>query len=548
MGKHEARSSLLRGPILVVAMIAVVASVAAIALYVRAGDEPPRVASGLSTCGRTLRVVTAFSFAPVLDAVASQLRSDDDCLDLDVQVTDGRAAPDMVERTDADVWIPDDSSWVAVANRNLLAAEQQAGAGTVLAETPIYMVTDAPTADRLRSAGGSWLALARLLDANSGIRLAVRDPAGSGDGMIGAGGVAEAVWLAEDMDASALWLARALGVTRTVTGRAPALPRRPGEVGLVPEYALLPLLTGTTKWSVLSGSDYALMLRYTWLPTASAVRNPSRTKLLNRLRDALASTDIRAALNEARLRPPDADTAQPPGTDVKLPKLARKPMGVLGAHHVDHVLATWYRQDRRTDLLAVIDISGSMGQRAPGSGARLIDLVKEGCRGLVRMLPDDSRVGLWEFGADLDPPRDYRSLVRTAPLSTDHRAAMNTATGRLATRHTGTGLYDTILAAYGAARDSFKPGVPNQVLVFTDGLNEANPHGITLAQLRAGLDRAKDPARPVHLSVVAFGQKQQAQLLSRALEPVDGYVDEIATAEEVAAVFIHVAAGGLHGD
>jgi Bacterial extracellular solute-binding protein/von Willebrand factor type A domain len=481
-----------------------------------------------------------------LDAVASRLRNDASCIDVRVQVTDGRAAPEIVEGTDADVWIPDDSSWVAAANDNLLAAEQQAGSGTVLAESPIYMVTDATTADRLRAAGGSWLSLANLLGKDSGVRLAVRDPAGSGDGMVGAGGVAEAVWLAEDMDASALWLARALRLTRTVTGRDPALPARPGEVGLVPEHALLPLLTGANRWSVLPGSDYALMLRYTWLPTAAAVRNPSRAKLLDRLRDALTSAEIRAALKEVGLRAPNADGS--PAGDVELPKLAPKRMRVLGPHHVDHVLATWYKQDRRTDLLAVIDVSGSMGQRAPGSTKTLIELVREGCRGLGRLLPDNSRVGIWEFGTDLDPPRDYRVLLPTAPLSTEHRAAMNAAIGRLAPKRTGTGLYDTILAAYVAARETFKPGMPNQVLVFTDGLNQANPRGITLAQLRAGLERAKDPARPVHLSVVAFGRKEEANLLSRAIEPVDGYVDDVSTAEEVSAVFIHVAAGGLHSD
>jgi hypothetical protein len=334
-------------------------------------------------------------------------------------------------------------------------------------------------------------------------------------------------------------------VTRTVTGHDPAMPARPGEVGLVPEYALLQLLSGATAPTILAGTDYALVLRYTWLPTAAAVKSPSRAGRLDRLRRALTSTDVTAALNEARLRPPNGDEP-PPGAKGQLPGLARDRMRVLGPHHVDHVLATWYEQDRRTNLLAVIDVSGSMGQLAPGSQTRLIDIVREGCRSLGRLLPDDSRVGIWEFGAALDPPRDYRVLLPTRPLAGGHRAALEAALGKLAPRRTGTGLYDTILAAYVAARNEYQPGVSNQVLLFTDGRNEADPGSITLAQLTASLQRTHDPARPIQLSVVAFGQKEEANLLKRALEPVDGYVAELSTADDVAAAFIHVAAGLLH--
>ncbi|MGN9911014.1 substrate-binding domain-containing protein [Phytohabitans sp. LJ34] len=532
-------------PVLAVAALGAVALLVATGLYIRVRDEPGGATRLTSACPHTVRVVTASSFAPVLDALAPGTRADDSCVNLQVAVADGRAAPEAVERIDADVWIPDDSSWAAVAGGGLLAAKEVAGSGTVLAETPIYMVTDAATADRLRAAGGSWLALANLVASDSGVRLAVRDPAGSGDGMVGAGGVAEAVWLAKGMDASALALARAMRVTRTVTGRDPALPAGRGEVGLVPEYALLPRL-GSAPPAVLPGSDYAVVLRYTWLPTRAAVKDLARVAALDRFRTLLAGEAGAAALDDARLRAPGADT--PPGADVQLPALARARMGVLGPHHVDHVLATWYAPDRRTNLLAVVDVSGSMGQQAPGSGAKLIDLVREGCRALGRLLPDDSRVGIWEFGLALDPPRDYRVVLPTAPLAAGHRAAMDAAVSRLAARQTGTGLYDTILAAYIAGRDAAEPGVSTQVLIFTDGRNEGDAQGMTLAQLTAGLQRAKDPARPIHLSVVAFGQRREAKLLAGAVKPVDGYVADLATAEEVTAVFIHTAAGGLHGD
>jgi hypothetical protein len=49
--------------------------------------------------------------------------------------------------------------------------------------------------------------------------------------------------------------------------------------------------------------------------------------------------------------------------------------------------------------------------------------------------------------------------------------------------------------------------------------------------------------------VVAFGGQPQApeiKALEKALEPVDGYLDALRTADEVKAAFIHAAAGGIH--
>jgi hypothetical protein len=266
---------------------------------------------------------------------------------------------------------------------------------------------------------------------------------------------------------------------------------------------------------------------------------------MGRLLDVLTGARGAAAIAAAGLRAPDASVA-PQAAAEQLPAAEGKPLKVLGAHHVDHVLAIWYAQDRRTSLLIVVDVSGSMKDPAPGSRTPLISLVREGCRSVGQLLPDDARLGLWEFGTELDKTRDYRVLLPTAALGAAHRRATSTAVGRIAARETGTGLYDTILAAFVSARNSYQSGMPNQVLVFTDGRNEDDAKTITLAQLSAGLRRANDPRRPVQLSVVVFGQKQTAAVLETALKPVDGYVSSLTTAADVPAVFLHQAAGGIH--
>jgi hypothetical protein len=453
-----------------------------------------------------------------------------------------------VAEVNADVWIPDDSSWSGSAGTLSLAQAPTAGAGTVVATSPLYMVADHTTGERLQKAGNDWRGLANLVDKPDGVRLTLRDPASSGDGMVAAGALAEAVWLDKDMDASALWLADALKKTRTVTDGTPALPTRTGEVGIVPEYALLPALSASgDKLTAVPGADHTAMLRYTWYPTASAVRSKTRGASLDRLFRELTGPAAAAYLRTANLRTPAG--SQPPSGGSGgggLPAPQAKPLGLLGAHHVDHVFATWYPEDRKTNLLVVVDISGSMNQPAAGSKSSRIELVRQGCRSIGNLLPNESRMGLWEFGSQLDGNKDYRSLLDIAPLDPGHRKALTGAVNKLKAQETGTGLYDTILSAYTSARDAYRAGVPNQVLVFTDGRNEADENSMSATQLATELKAAADPQRPILLSVVTFGTTADAKVVNDAVAPVQGYVDNLTTANEVAAVFIHVAAGGLH--
>jgi hypothetical protein len=551
MGKH--RSGRVGGPLLwgtAVVLVAAAVGTAAIALVQRGPSRsetspPSSTLLAESTCDTTLKVVTASSFSTVLATLQPSLATGPNCVALDTVVVDGRDAAARVAEREADVWIPDDLSWAAVARGGLLADEGKGDSGTVLAISPIYMVTDTATATRLTGAGGSWLGLSKLVASPGGVRLALRDPNGSGDGMVAAGSLGEAVWNKDGMDASSAALSAALRQTRTVPGTAPALPDRPGEVGLVPEYALLAAKRTPEDAAVLPGTDHTAVLRYGWLPTAAAVADPARRAALDRLLAALKSRDAAKAYAAAGLRRSDARVAPDEG-DVRLPRLTAAPLDILKPHHVDHVFAAWYVQDRRSSILLAVDVSGSMGQPAPGTTTPLIRLVQQGCLAVGQMLPDQSSLGLWSFGSQLDPPRDYRVLLPTAQLTDGQRAGLAGAVGKLTAERTGTGLYDTILAAYKAATAQWRPDEANQVVVFTDGRNEDDPVSIGLHQLATELKRAADPKRPVELTVVAYGKLPEVSSLEDALGEVDGYVSSVQTPAQVSAAFLHAAASGLH--
>jgi hypothetical protein len=546
MARHRARKqriSWLTAVLLIGAVVALGATAAALvrnpappADPVASIEETPPAAS----CA-TLRVVTASSFEPVLTDLQPALASGEGCVHLEVATADGRTAEEVAVNTAAHVWIPDDNAWAGVT-RTIQLDPDAPGAGTVVATSPIYLVTDSVTAARLGEAGGGWLDLAELLTTVPQVRLVVRDPAGSGDGLLGVGGVGEAVWIAEGMDASAEVLMTAFPAIRTVADHA--LPTEEGEVGLVAEYALATTLANADDKTLLAGTDHSVRMRYTWLPTANAADDPDVAAAMDRLLGVLTGDESADARAAAGLRGPAAEPL--PAAAVEFPALEAAPFDVLGTHHVDHVFSTWYADDRRSDVLLVIDISGSMAAQAPGSTAAVIDVVRDGMLTLVELLPDDSQVALWQFGAQLDPPRDYVELLPRAALGSAHRQAFEEAAESMVAIRTGTGLYDTTLAAYLEGQDSYRVGTPNHVIVFTDGRNEDRPGSITVEELAAELEAANDPARPVQLTVITFGEDTDAELLAVGLEPVQSYIAQIATAQEVRAVFIHLAAGGRH--
>jgi hypothetical protein len=506
------------------------------------GSTAGTAVAGVSETCAPVDVTTSSSFQPVLRDVAASLRQGGSCVDVRINVADGRAASGTLTETGADVWIPDDAAWAGIAPEGLLAPDAD-GRPDVIATSPIYMVTDSATAQRIRSAGGTWRGLVHLLAPGTGVRMVVRDPAGSGDGMVAAGGVGEAVWNAQGMDASALALATAFEVTRTQTGSSPAIPTAKGDVALVPEYALLRF--GVPDGGVvLSGSDNTPSMRFSWWPTAAGASHGDRAPAVQRLHDALVGDIGGAAMERAGLRGPDGVAS---GRSAMLPPATAKPFDVLGPHHVEHVFATWYPEARRTDLLVVVDVSGSMGKAAPGTSTPLIDLVRSGVTHVGKLLPGDSRLGVWEFGSRLDGASDHKVVLPTGDLTQAQRGALGRATEALQAQRTGTGLYDTILAAYQSAAAAHREGVLDQVLVFTDGRNEDDPGSITAEQLAQKLAALKNPQRPVALSVIAFGDAPEVSVVEKALAPIDGYVESLHSAAQVPAVFVHVAAGGPHG-
>src|SRR6185503_5470016 len=141
---------------------------------------------------------------------------------------------------------------------------------------------------------------------------------------------------------------------------------------------------------------------------------------------------------------------------------------------VQQSMDTWTALTRPTNVLLVLDVSGSMKEVVAGTSKTRLSLAKEAAINSVSLFAaDTTSAGLWAFSSRQDGTKDYRQVISIGRLSEDYGAgksrkeAMLTAIDRL--NPTGdTGLYDTIAAAQQAVLDNFKAGATNLVVLMTD--------------------------------------------------------------------------------
>jgi Ca-activated chloride channel family protein len=192
-------------------------------------------------------------------------------------------------------------------------------------------------------------------------------------------------------------------------------------------------------------------------------------------------------------------------------KLTTLPRAVLLADSVKQSMDTWTALTRPTNVLVVLDVSGSMNDPVPGTGRSKLALVKDAAKSAVSLFSDDTQAGLWVFSSKQDGTKPYRSLVSIGKVSDQvngksRKDAMLSAIDSL--QATGaTGLYDTIAAAQQAVADNFKDGSTNLVALMTDGKNEPDGGaGITLDQLKDKLGQNfADKAHRVPVVTVGYG-------------------------------------------
>ena len=205
---------------------------------------------------------------------------------------------------------------------------------------------------------------------------------------------------------------------------------------------------------------------------------------------------------------------------------------------------------RGARMLAVIDVSGSMGQLVAGAGgATRIDLARRAAAAALPLLPPDSQVGLWEFSTNLTEDSDHREVLPVGAVTSpstggasagvvDRRTALALGVAGLQfVEGGGTALYDTTLAAVREMRDGWDPERVNSVVLLTDGWNDETD-GIDLAELLRLLEKEADPRRPVPVIGLVYGPDGDAVSMTAITDATGGSTYVVRDAREIGPVLL----------
>ncbi|GLH97958.1 VWA domain-containing protein [Phytohabitans aurantiacus] len=531
-----------------------------------------------------LTVVSSPDQFPVLNRLADQwtaTRPDVDgrCVAATVRSMPASAVaatigPGWDERRDGprpDVWAPDFSAWLTLAAaRQDAATVLPTAAPQSLASSPTVIAMQRPMAEAL-----GWpreeLGWSGLLGAFSGgktwaqyghpewgpLQIGMVDPTKSGAGLVAALTILDPN-NDQTMSNEELFGGLSLSQLTTINAADPAeLMRRFSETGgnnplpaafpvlerELAQYAAnkprVPLVPVYPREGI-GYADYPYaILRAEWV-------DDTRRRAAADLLTFLQSSDGRRAYQAAGFRDPGhaVGGATLLATDHGFRASLTAPSRGLTAEGLTQLLGTWTVLQRPNNALLLLDTSGSMNDSVPGTNQSRLQLIQRAAIAGSGLLNNQTTVGLWTFSIDQTPTTDYRELVPPGLASeavggVPRRQAIAGAVQGLKAGG-GTGLYDTIYAAYLRMQQAWQPNAQNVLVVMTDGKNE-DENGLSLAQLTAQLKRAARADRPLPVIGIACGPQADANALGEVSKVTGGRTfvarDDVSAVQQIVLAF-----------
>ncbi|MEO5877789.1 MAG: substrate-binding domain-containing protein [Streptosporangiaceae bacterium] len=527
----------------------------------------------------TLNVSVAPEILPAVQTAAksftdSQQAVGDSCVIANVTKADpaavktvlaGEGQSDGVTKK-PDVWIPDTSLWSGLTK--LISDKSITSTGKSIATTPIVVavpqslavelkdtdVATKPSWDNLLSAAGGLPGGAvtkNQLISPKLLNMKVLNPTSTGPGMAAIAMLR--TLLQSDPAADTIFT----GIVRTIRdhtspnlkvqysafhkdarGRYPLLitpeqsvayynakktKNAEGAVAIYPEEGLVSMDYPVTVTTNDSAKIKAAALLETALTTPAAVKGYQALGFRTPDRKAPETFSEKIGLTSKRIR------SLPAGD----PKAIYK------------VTQDWEKLSLAIRMLAVLDVSGTMVEKLPGSNVtRMQAITQIAAKGLA-LFPPDTDLGIWTFSTNLVGKQDWRENVPVAPLNKRNGSVLQrdkvlTGLAAIKALPTGdTGLYDTILGAYRSMKKNFAADKINTVLVMTDGVGNDDKNGISLAQLNATLKKEMDPNRQVQVVVISIGSDQNVlRKLQSITRPTGGEAYVAKNADEIAKIFL----------
>jgi Ca-activated chloride channel family protein len=543
-GRHASQRRRRSWPRRLLALVTAVLVVAAGAAFANAFLEQR---AGTCEQAPALAVAADPAIAPALSEFAdSHVRTasaiNGMCTPVDViALTSAEVVRGLGSSVQADLWIPDSSLWAQQVAVQGVALD----VGDPIATSPLVIVAPRPVAERL-GAPDADLPWQALLDAEAEATIA--DPTTTSEGLATLLSVAAVVG-AERENRTRLAQAMTRVARSTVADVGAAFEQ------VVADPAQAPLFTATEQSVVahntaspasmvaaLYPAEGTAVFDYPAIRITTAATTAVKAEAAEAFEAALHTPQATEVLQDAGFRAPDGTARRGAGVVDGIRSEKPDTMPTPDPGRAAEILRLWAALSLDSQMLAVVDISGSMKEEVAGGSTR-IELTRDAATAALGLFPPTSSIGLWAFSVDLDPPNDHIELVPLGPLaervgSRSRQEALMAAAQSLPDRADGgTALYDTALAAFRTVRSVYDPARINSVVLLTDGENRDDPDSIELETLLRALRTEFDPARPVSVITIGISADADHETLAQISEVTGAKAYQVDDPRDIQQVF-----------
>jgi Ca-activated chloride channel homolog len=208
------------------------------------------------------------------------------------------------------------------------------------------------------------------------------------------------------------------------------------------------------------------------------------------------------------------------GVDPAQPQtLLQSPAPPVMVRLLDH----WAEQRKSARVMLVIDVSGSMKERASKeNGETKLDLAKAAALESLSEFKPEDEVGLRIFSTGLGQGNDlWLDLVPLGPMSSNEGALRRQIESLFPTN--GTPLYDVTLDSFMGMYDSFDTSRINAVVLLSDGKNDDGDPSNDVQQLQTTLSELERLSQgelglPVRVFTIGYGSDADLSLLRQIAE------------------------------
>ncbi len=210
------------------------------------------------------------------------------------------------------------------------------------------------------------------------------------------------------------------------------------------------------------------------------------------------------------------------------------------------MLDKWAGQRKGARVLLVMDVSGSMGERAGGDGRDTkLDLAIRAATESLGEFKADDEVGLRVFSTGLGATMsdDWLDLVPIGPMSRNATDLDAQIEALFPTN--GTPLYEVTASSFQKMYDEYDPTRINAVVLLTDGVNDDGDESDDRAQLDATIALLRDRSlgelgRPIRVFTIGYGSDADLAVLRDLAEATDAASYNASDPKSISKVFTAV--------